>query len=47
MSENKKKPTPLEFKPDLEEAVKRLEAFYAGDMIDRPIVMVTAPKEGA
>jgi len=46
MSENKKKPTPLEFKPDLEEAVKRLEAFYAGDIIDRPVIMVTAPKEG-
>ncbi len=45
MSE-KKKPYPLEFKPDLEEAAKRWDAYYAGDIIDRPVVCVTAPKEG-
>lgn len=43
----KKKPVPLAFKPDLDEAAKRWDAFYAGDMIDRPIVCVTAPKDGA
>jgi len=42
----KKKPAPLEFKPDIEETNKRWEAFYAGDIIDRPIVCVTAPREG-
>jgi hypothetical protein len=41
-----KKPVPLAFKPDLEMAVKRWEAFYAGDIIDRPLVCVTAPKKG-
>lgn len=45
MSE-KRKPYPLEFKPDIEEVARRFEAFYAGDIIDRPIVLITAPKEG-
>ena len=36
---------PLEFKPDLAEAARRWEAFYAGEMIDRPIVCVRAPLE--
>jgi hypothetical protein len=42
----KKKPIPLEFKPGIEEAAKRWEAFYAGEIIDRPLICVTAPKEG-
>lgn len=41
------KPTPLAFKPDLEEAARRWNAFYAGEIIDRPVVCVTAPREGA
>lgn len=46
MTENKRKPAPLAFKPDIEEAAKRWDAFYAGDIIDRPVVCVTAPREG-
>jgi hypothetical protein len=34
------------FKPDLEEAEKRWQAFYAGELIDRPPVVITAPREG-
>jgi len=41
----KKKPVPLEFKPDIEETAKRWNAFYAGEIIDRPIICVTAPRE--
>jgi len=36
----------LEFKPDLEEAAERWNAFYTGEIIDRPVVCVTAPREG-
>jgi len=46
MIEIEKKPTPLEFKSDLEEAAKRWDAFYEGEIIDRPVVCVTAPREG-
>lgn len=42
----KRKPVPLEFKPDIEEAARRWDAFYAGEIIDRPIICVTAPREG-
>jgi hypothetical protein len=42
----KKTPVPLAFKPDLEEAAKRWDAYLEGEIIDRPIVCVTAPKEG-
>jgi hypothetical protein len=38
---------PLELKPDMPEASRRWEAFFAGDLIDRPLVCVTAPREGA
>jgi hypothetical protein len=41
-----KQPTPLEFKPDLEEANRHWQAFYAGEIIDRPLVSVTSPKKG-
>lgn len=37
---------PLLFKPDMEEAVKRWDAYYNGDIIKRPIICVTAPKRG-
>jgi hypothetical protein len=33
----------LEYKPDYEETVRRYEAFWNGEIIDRPIVQVTAP----
>jgi hypothetical protein len=39
------KPTPLVHKPDLEEAARRWEAYYAGEIIDRPLVCVTAPRQ--
>ena len=44
----KQKPrfAPLSFKPDLEETGKRWEAFFAGEIIDRPILCVTAPRDG-
>jgi len=40
-------PTPLFFKPDLEDAALRWDAFYAGEMIDRPLISVTAPRNGS
>lgn len=40
------KPAPLLFKPDLDDAARRWDAYYAGDLIDRPIVRVTAPRPG-
>ncbi len=40
-----KQPCSLAFKPDLEEAARRWEAFYAGEIIDRPLVCVTAPRQ--
>jgi hypothetical protein len=39
-------PAPLAYKPDLEDAARRWDAFYAGEIIDRPIVCVTAPRAG-
>lgn len=38
-------PYPLSFKPDLAEAAARWEAYYAGEIIDRPIVCITAPRD--
>ncbi len=32
------------FKPDFEEAARRWQAFYAGEIVDRPPVCVTAPR---
>jgi len=37
----------LEYKPDFEEARRYWDAFWQGEIIDRPCVYVTAPKEGA
>jgi len=42
-----KNPAPLEFKPDLEEAAKRWDAFYHEEIIKRPVVCITASREGA
>ena len=39
-------PADLEFKPDLAEAGRRWDAYSAGEIIDRPIVCVTAPRQG-
>jgi hypothetical protein len=39
-------PRPLTLKPDLEDANCRWQAFYAGDLIDRPVICVTAPRQG-
>ncbi|MHB0999683.1 MAG: hypothetical protein ACYC27_10605 [Armatimonadota bacterium] len=36
----------LLYKPDFAEAQQRMKAFWAGEMIDRPVVSITAPKEG-
>lgn len=38
-------PYPLEFKPDLSEAARRYEAYYSAEIIDRPVVQVTAPRK--
>lgn len=46
MSFTTRPPAPLAFKPDLAEAAVRWEAFYAGEIVDRPIVCVTAPRPG-
>ena len=34
------------FKPNIEETAQRWQAYYAGEIIDRPVVCVTAPREG-
>lgn len=46
MSVTKKRPAPLALKPDVDDAARRWEAFYQGEIIDRPIVCVTAPRAG-
>jgi len=38
---------PRAFKPDLDEAARRWQAYLAGEIIDRPVVCVTAPRAGA
>lgn len=37
----------LEFKPDFAEAQRRWAAFWAGEIIDRPLIAIRAPKDGA
>lgn len=37
----------MQFKPDFAEAVRHWRAFLAGEIIDRPLVCVTAPKPEA
>ncbi|MGQ9731751.1 MAG: hypothetical protein ACUVX8_10820 [Candidatus Zipacnadales bacterium] len=39
-------PDSLEFKPDFAEARRYWAAFWAGEIIDRPGIMIRAPKEG-
>ena len=34
----------LETKPDLEQCLRRMEAFWEQQVLDRPFVQVTAPK---
>lgn len=41
-----KNPALLTYKPDAEEAARHWQAFYAGELIDRPVVVVTAPRDG-
>jgi len=36
----------MEFKPDWNQTVKRFEAWWAGEIIDRVVLQVTAPKMG-
>lgn len=38
---------PRAFKPDLDEAARRWQAYLAGSILDRPVVCVTAPRAGA
>ena len=40
------RPAPLELKPDLDEAARRWDAFYHGEILDRPLLWVTAPRAG-
>jgi len=47
MSSIVRAPYPLSTKPDLEETARRWEAFLAGDILDRPLVTVTAPLPNA
>ncbi|MDQ1258177.1 MAG: hypothetical protein QG656_2786 [Candidatus Hydrogenedentes bacterium] len=43
---NHRPPAPLVLKPNLEDTARRWEAYWAGDLIDRPMVWVTAPVPG-
>jgi len=36
----------LEFKPDFADAARRWEAYWEGEILDRPLVLVTAPRDG-
>ncbi|MFH0964440.1 MAG: hypothetical protein V2A58_10565 [Planctomycetota bacterium] len=36
----------LAFKPDFEEAAKRWDAFLHGEILERPVICVTAPRDG-
>ena len=37
----------LQYKPDLDETIQRFDAFWAGDVLDRPLVCIRAPKRNA
>ena len=39
-------PQALEFKPDFHEALTRWEAFWAGEVLDRPCIMMSCPQDG-
>ena len=47
MTHKRTDPAPLALKPDLAEADRRWKAFYAGELIDRPVACVTAPCDPA
>jgi len=36
----------LEYKPDFDDAVRRWDAFWQGEMIDRPCLHIVVPKDG-
>ena len=36
----------LEFKPDAEEAAKRWDAYWQNELLERPLLMISAPREG-
>lgn len=36
----------MKYKPDINQAVQRWDAYFNGDIIDRPVVCVSAPKSG-
>ena len=40
-------PMELLYKPDFEEAAERWETFWRHEMLDRPVVVINAPREGA
>jgi hypothetical protein len=46
MTTNPRPLAPLSLKPDLAEAARCWEAYCAGEIIDRPVVCVTAPRAG-
>jgi len=46
LAELKHPPAAIEFKPDIEDAARRWEAYLDGEIIDRPLVSVTAHIEG-
>lgn len=33
----------LEYKPDLDQSLKRMDAFWHGEILDRPLINITAP----
>ena len=37
----------LAFKQDAAEAQRRMRAYWAGEMIDRPCISIQAPRDGA
>ncbi|HUT24880.1 MAG TPA: hypothetical protein VM492_11100 [Sumerlaeia bacterium] len=41
-----RKPPPLSLKPDFDETARRWDAYWQGEIIDRPVIAVTAPVEG-
>lgn len=46
MNKSMHRPAPLSLKPGFEDAAKRWEAYLAGEIIDRPLVCVSASKTG-
>ncbi len=47
MTERQATPEPLAFKPDLEEARAHWEAFWAGEILERPCINIRCRKAGA